>query len=101
MDGYALLGLRAGFSGRRWEVFADLRNLFDEEYIATLSVLNVAAPARACCIRARRYRPSSARGCRSRDSSATTLPQHSQSTRTLSARFAAQKFFRIFHPGRR
>jgi iron complex outermembrane receptor protein len=40
--GYELMGLRAGFSGRRWEVFGEVRNLFDVDYIATLSVLNVA-----------------------------------------------------------
>ena len=44
VDGYELMGLRAGFSGQRWEVFGEVRNLFDEDYIATLSVLNVAAP---------------------------------------------------------
>ncbi len=40
---YGLLGLRAGLSGRRWEVFGEVRNLFDTDYIATVSVLNVAA----------------------------------------------------------
>ena len=44
VDRYGLMGLRAGFNGRRWEVFGELRNLFDTDYIATLSVLNVAAP---------------------------------------------------------
>jgi iron complex outermembrane receptor protein len=46
VDGYQLMGLRAGVSGRRWEVFGEVRNLFDVDYIATLSVLNV-APANA------------------------------------------------------
>ena len=46
VDGYQLMGLRAGMSGRRWEVFGEVRNLFDVDYIATLSVLNV-APANA------------------------------------------------------
>jgi iron complex outermembrane receptor protein len=44
VDSYALLGLRAGFTGRRYELFAEVRNLFDEEYVATVSVLNVAGP---------------------------------------------------------
>lgn len=44
VDAYALLGLRAGFGGRRFEVFGEVRNLLDEEYIATLSVMNEAAP---------------------------------------------------------
>jgi iron complex outermembrane receptor protein len=46
VDGYGLLGLRAGFTGRRWEAFGELRNMFDTDYIATVSVLNV-APADA------------------------------------------------------
>jgi iron complex outermembrane receptor protein len=44
VDGYGLMGLRAGLSGRRWEVFGELRNLFDADYIATVSVLDVAGP---------------------------------------------------------
>ncbi|MEZ5289014.1 MAG: TonB-dependent receptor [Vicinamibacterales bacterium] len=43
VDGYELMGLRGGFSGGRWEVFGEVRNLLDANYIATLSVLNVAA----------------------------------------------------------
>jgi iron complex outermembrane receptor protein len=46
VDGYELMGLRAGLSGRRWELFGEVRNVFDVDYIATLSVLNV-APANA------------------------------------------------------
>jgi iron complex outermembrane receptor protein len=46
VDGYQLIGLRAGVSGRRWEVFGEVRNLFDTDYIATVGVLNV-APANA------------------------------------------------------
>jgi iron complex outermembrane receptor protein len=46
VDGYGLMGLRAGLSGRRWELFGEVRNLFDVDYIATLSVLNI-APANA------------------------------------------------------
>lgn len=45
VDGYALMGLRGGLAGRGWELFAEVRNLFDTDYIATLSVLNVAARA--------------------------------------------------------
>lgn len=44
VDSYALLGARAGFNARRFEVFGELRNLLDEDYIATVGVLNVAAP---------------------------------------------------------
>jgi iron complex outermembrane receptor protein len=40
---HALFGLRAGYSAERWELFAELRNLADEEYIATVNVLDVAA----------------------------------------------------------
>jgi iron complex outermembrane receptor protein len=38
VDGYALVGVRAGYSGRRFEVFGEVRNLFDEDYVATVSV---------------------------------------------------------------
>jgi iron complex outermembrane receptor protein len=44
VDRYALMGLRAGFSGKRWEAFGELRNLFDGDYIATVGVLNSADP---------------------------------------------------------
>ena len=43
MGSYGLLGLRAGFTAEQWEVFAELRNLLDEEYVATLSVQNEAS----------------------------------------------------------
>jgi iron complex outermembrane receptor protein len=43
VDGYGLMGLRAGLSRPRWELFGEVRNVFDRKYIATLSVLNVAA----------------------------------------------------------
>lgn len=43
VDSYELLGLRGGFSAKQWEVFGELRNLADEEYIATFSVLNQAS----------------------------------------------------------
>ncbi len=44
VDGYALMGLRGGFAARQWELFGEVRNLFDEEYIAAVNVFNVAAP---------------------------------------------------------
>ena len=44
VDSYGLLGLRAGYSGERWEAFLELRNLLDEDYIATVGVLNEAGP---------------------------------------------------------
>jgi iron complex outermembrane receptor protein len=40
VDSYQLLGLRGGFAGKGWEVFGELRNLTDKEYMATFSVLN-------------------------------------------------------------
>lgn len=40
---YQLLGLRGGYQARRWEVFAELRNLTDEDYIATVGVRDRAA----------------------------------------------------------
>jgi iron complex outermembrane receptor protein len=44
VDAYALMGLRGGFAGQEWEVFGEVRNLFDEEYITGVNVFNVAAP---------------------------------------------------------
>ncbi|MDO3383829.1 TonB-dependent receptor family protein [Gilvimarinus algae] len=43
VDGYTLLGLRAGFRGQSWEVYADARNLTDEEYVSLFSVRNAAS----------------------------------------------------------
>ncbi|HSB98252.1 MAG TPA: TonB-dependent receptor, partial [Spongiibacteraceae bacterium] len=40
LGSYALLGLRSGYAQENWEVFAELRNLFDRDYIATVSVLD-------------------------------------------------------------
>ena len=37
---YGLLGLRAGYSGKGWEGFAELRNLLDKEYVSALTVLD-------------------------------------------------------------
>jgi iron complex outermembrane receptor protein len=42
VDGYGLMGLRAGVSGERWELFGEVRNIFGADYIATVGVLNVA-----------------------------------------------------------
>lgn len=44
VDGYVLLGFRWGFGGRTWDVFGEMRNVLDEEYVATLGVLNAAPP---------------------------------------------------------
>ncbi len=43
VDSYELLGLRGRYAQERWEVFAELRNLLDEDYVATISVLDQAA----------------------------------------------------------
>ena len=43
VDSYGLLGLRTGLSRDTWEVFGEVRDLLDEEYIATVSVLNRAS----------------------------------------------------------
>jgi iron complex outermembrane receptor protein len=42
IDSYSLLGVRGGWSGERWSVFADIDNVLDEEYVANHSVRNVA-----------------------------------------------------------
>lgn len=44
VGGYGLVGLRGGFSVGRWEVFGEVRNLLDEEYVGALNVLDEAAP---------------------------------------------------------
>jgi iron complex outermembrane receptor protein len=43
VDGYALLGFRAGWSDERWRVFIEARNLLDEAYIVSHGVRDVAA----------------------------------------------------------
>ena len=42
VEGHQLMGLRAGWAAARWEVFGEVRNLFDADYVATLRVHNVA-----------------------------------------------------------
>jgi iron complex outermembrane receptor protein len=44
VDGHVLMGLRAGYTSKHWELFGDVRNLFDTEYTATVLVFNVAGP---------------------------------------------------------
>jgi iron complex outermembrane receptor protein len=43
VDSHTLVGLRGGYGNDRWEFFAELRNLTDEDYIATVNVLNQAS----------------------------------------------------------
>jgi|GEM_PF-163028 len=43
VDGYALFGLRTGWSTQRWELFGEVRNVLDTDYIATVRVHNSAA----------------------------------------------------------
>ncbi|MBO1256876.1 TonB-dependent receptor [Alteromonas sp. 5E99-2] len=38
VDDYTLVGLRAGWSNKDWRVFAEIRNLFDQEFIANHGV---------------------------------------------------------------
>jgi iron complex outermembrane receptor protein len=44
VESYSLLGLRAGWSEQRWNVFADVINATDEPYVSVISVRNVTAP---------------------------------------------------------
>lgn len=44
IDSYELAGLRAGFARENWDVYAEARNLTDEEYVGVFSVRNTAAP---------------------------------------------------------
>ncbi|HEY6130818.1 MAG TPA: TonB-dependent receptor, partial [Halioglobus sp.] len=43
VDNYSLLGLRGGYTTAHWEVFAQMENLLDTEYVSTLSVRDIAA----------------------------------------------------------
>lgn len=42
VDGYSLLGVRGGWSGNNWNVYADVRNILDEDYVAYSVVRDVA-----------------------------------------------------------
>lgn len=44
IGGYSLIGVRAGWSGERLRVFAELRNLRDADYVASHKVRNAARP---------------------------------------------------------
>jgi iron complex outermembrane receptor protein len=44
VDDYWLLGLRAGYTTAKWEIFAEARNLRDENYVAAVVVKDVADP---------------------------------------------------------
>ena len=43
IDSYELLGLRSGVESELGEMFVELRNILDEEYVATASVRNSAS----------------------------------------------------------
>ncbi len=43
VDGYQLLGLRAGYEQDNWQLFVECRNLLDEDYVSTFSVRDRAA----------------------------------------------------------
>ena len=47
VDGYTLMGLRGGYEGKGWEMFAELRNLQDRKYIANHSAVNAYTPESA------------------------------------------------------
>jgi iron complex outermembrane receptor protein len=38
LDSYHLLGLRAGVAREQWELFGEVRNVFDEDYVGSLTV---------------------------------------------------------------
>ena len=43
VDSYTLWGLRAGVTGKAWEVYAEARNLADKAYVSQFSVMDKAA----------------------------------------------------------
>ena len=44
IESHVLTGLRGGWTGQRWEIFGELRNLADRTYVATHSVRAAASP---------------------------------------------------------
>lgn len=44
VDDHVLLGIRGGWSGERWSIYAEVRNVLDEDYIANHDVRDIAAP---------------------------------------------------------
>ena len=44
VDSYNLLGFRAGWDRETWRVYAEVHNVLDENYIATIGVRDAAAP---------------------------------------------------------
>lgn len=44
VDSYELLGLRTGYSQENWELWAEMRNITDKNYVSLFSVKDIAAP---------------------------------------------------------
>ncbi|WP_200911587.1 TonB-dependent receptor family protein [Teredinibacter purpureus] len=44
VDSYALLGFRAGLDQNNWEVYGELRNLTDTDYVGTFTVVDIGSP---------------------------------------------------------
>ena len=42
VDSYSLLGFRTGYNTDDWQVFAEIKNLTDKDYVGNISVLNIA-----------------------------------------------------------
>ncbi len=47
VDDYSLLGLRSGFEASSWQVFVEVQNVLDEEYVSTFSVRDTAGAGAA------------------------------------------------------
>ena len=60
IDAYHLLGLRAGIERERWELFGEVHNLRDKDYVGAISVRDRAAATDAILQPARRDRCTSA-----------------------------------------
>ncbi|MFT6577789.1 MAG: iron complex outermembrane receptor protein [Zhongshania sp.] len=45
VDGYNLLGFRLGLNREAWQVYLDIRNITDEDYVSTHSVVNTVSSA--------------------------------------------------------
>lgn len=42
VDDYQLFGVRGGYEGKDWEVFAEMKNLADKDYVSAVNVLDYA-----------------------------------------------------------
>ena len=69
VDAYGLMGLRAGFSARRWDIFGEVRTCSTPTTSPPSASSTWPPPMHACCIPAHRCRLTRACGIRSSEGS--------------------------------